>query len=120
ACECAICLSCHPEGPVRLPCGHVFCGACVEPWLRRCALCPTCRRDLRPPLAALRGGGSHEANTGRFLSARCPSPAAAGLGTRHASHPAPLAPAAAPHLAPGAAVDAASEATSEPTGTMRR
>lgn len=48
--ECAICL--YPGDnsdrcPVRLPCGHVFCADCVAPWLKRCALCPTCRRDSR-------------------------------------------------------------------------
>jgi hypothetical protein len=43
--DCAICLA-NPEQPVRLPCGHVFCTQCVAPWLRKCALCPMCRKDL--------------------------------------------------------------------------
>mmetsp|Transcript_65740 Transcript_65740/g.140629 ORF Transcript_65740/g.140629 Transcript_65740/m.140629 type:complete len:452 (-) Transcript_65740:104-1459(-) len=49
--ECAICFtgSLTPQQqPLRLPCGHSFCSECVMPWLRRCALCPMCRRDLRP------------------------------------------------------------------------
>lgn len=48
--ECAICFRDWGEPlaePLALPCGHVFCSACVEPWLRRCAVCPMCRRDLR-------------------------------------------------------------------------
>lgn len=51
ALECAICLAGCADEPLRLPCGHVFCNACVEPWLRRCALCPMCRCDLRPALS---------------------------------------------------------------------
>lgn len=44
--ECAICFQACSK-PLRLPCKHMFCGLCVEPWLRKCALCPMCRRDLR-------------------------------------------------------------------------
>lgn len=56
--ECAICFGPpEPGGPpcVRLPCApkqHVFHVACVLPWLRKASLCPTCRQDLRPMLAA--------------------------------------------------------------------
>jgi len=60
--ECAVCLTC-PEEPMRLPCGHSFCTDCVMPWLKRCSLCPLCRKDLhsqadlltgsRPPPAVL-------------------------------------------------------------------
>lgn len=46
--ECAICFECR-SGPLVLPCGHSFCADCVEPWLRRCGLCPMCRAELRPP-----------------------------------------------------------------------
>lgn len=48
--ECAICFSAASRGPLRLPCGHCFCGECVVPWLKKCALCPMCRADLRPML----------------------------------------------------------------------
>jgi len=47
--DCAVCLA-HQERPLRLPCGHVFCGECVVPWLKKCALCPMCREDMRPHL----------------------------------------------------------------------
>mmetsp|Transcript_3779 Transcript_3779/g.11550 ORF Transcript_3779/g.11550 Transcript_3779/m.11550 type:complete len:212 (+) Transcript_3779:30-665(+) len=50
---CAVCLDdlCPSEDRscVRLPCGggHVFHLACVEPWFRKCSLCPKCRQPLR-------------------------------------------------------------------------
>jgi len=47
--ECAVCLL-NRRKPLCLPCGHGFCCECVEPWLRRCGLCPMCRQDLRPYL----------------------------------------------------------------------
>lgn len=46
--ECAICFS-NCRAPLRLPCKHNFCASCVEPWLRKCSLCPMCRGDLRRP-----------------------------------------------------------------------
>ena len=70
--ECAICYT-HFELPlinqlsrqaciVRLPCGgsHVFHYRCVEPWLRKGRICPTCRQTVQPRssrgLPASRGG----------------------------------------------------------------
>jgi len=54
--ECSICFDGRGQPmqqPVRLPCNHTFCAACVTPWLRRCALCPMCRKDLHScPLTA--------------------------------------------------------------------
>lgn len=47
--DCAVCLLARQK-PLCLPCGHKFCCDCVEPWLRRCGLCPMCRQDLRPHL----------------------------------------------------------------------
>lgn len=53
--ECAVCFcGLDAKGPlcVRLPCApqHIFHLACVQPWLRKASLCPTCRRDIRPLL----------------------------------------------------------------------
>ena len=46
--QCSIC--CHVYKPqqqvTRLPCGHFYHVACVEPWLRRHCTCPTCRYEL--------------------------------------------------------------------------
>lgn len=52
--NCAICLEgligelpeCRSRGLLRLPCGHVFHGACAEPWLVREATCPMCRQPV--------------------------------------------------------------------------
>lgn len=56
--ECAICVSAVSRGLLRLPCGHSFCGECVVPWLRKCALCPMCRGDLRLLLDRETSGGA--------------------------------------------------------------
>lgn len=58
--ECAVCLTC-PEQALRLPCGHIFCSQCVVPWLRRCSLCPLCRKDLAFNSKRKSSRGSNEA-----------------------------------------------------------
>lgn len=51
--DCAICFSPmkldQKDSVIRLPCGgaHVFHFKCIEPWLRRARLCPTCRQTLK-------------------------------------------------------------------------
>jgi len=76
--ECAVCYTC-PQRPLLLPCRHAFCAECVVPWLRRCALCPMCRQDLRPNLESLHHNAS--------VAAMPTSPAAAGRkGTRSGAH----------------------------------
>eukprot|EP00933_Yihiella_yeosuensis_P053686 TRINITY_DN51959_c0_g1_i1.p1 TRINITY_DN51959_c0_g1~~TRINITY_DN51959_c0_g1_i1.p1 ORF type:complete len:218 (-),score=31.09 TRINITY_DN51959_c0_g1_i1:224-877(-) len=61
--DCPICMRSLRPGPnsckvdpgsnmnviVRLPCGgdHLFHWQCVQPWLSRCRLCPTCRREVQ-------------------------------------------------------------------------
>jgi len=46
--ECSICLDCQKVGDlaVRLPCGHFFHKRCIEPWVKRNAICPTCRAPV--------------------------------------------------------------------------
>jgi hypothetical protein len=40
--ECAICLDAVTV-PLKLPCDHIFCEACVMSWMQREATCPCCR-----------------------------------------------------------------------------
>ena len=46
--KCPICFVDFPRNEskfaLRLPCGHVFHGACVQVWLSKESTCPTCRR----------------------------------------------------------------------------
>mmetsp|Transcript_47939 Transcript_47939/g.113959 ORF Transcript_47939/g.113959 Transcript_47939/m.113959 type:complete len:475 (+) Transcript_47939:136-1560(+) len=60
ALECSICFGTVPDGRPcwSLPCApqHVFHVDCVQPWLRKASLCPTCRTDLRPLLRTARAG----------------------------------------------------------------
>ncbi len=46
--DCSICLETLLEGDelVRLPCGHRFHSACLDPWVRTCGDCPYCRRGI--------------------------------------------------------------------------
>jgi hypothetical protein len=39
--RCTVCLD-TPTEPVRLPCGHIFCYACVHRWLQEHDVCPMC------------------------------------------------------------------------------
>jgi E3 ubiquitin-protein ligase RNFT1 len=40
--ECAICLE-SLNVPLKLPCDHIFCEACLMSWMQREATCPCCR-----------------------------------------------------------------------------
>lgn len=46
--DCAICLCERRAGDVaaEMPCGHLFCVECIEPWLARSSSCPVCRYEL--------------------------------------------------------------------------
>lgn len=46
--DCGICLETFMEGDelIRLPCGHRFHSACLDPWVRKCGDCPFCRRGI--------------------------------------------------------------------------
>lgn len=45
---CAVCCDCFNLGDevVSLPCSHRYHVACIKPWLRRKASCPTCRSTI--------------------------------------------------------------------------
>ena len=30
-----------------LPCNHIYCEKCLEPWLKKSVMCPMCKRDIR-------------------------------------------------------------------------
>ncbi|XP_057426965.1 probable E3 ubiquitin-protein ligase RHY1A [Lotus japonicus] len=46
--DCSICLESFTDGDelIRLPCGHKFHSACLDPWIRCCGDCPYCRRCI--------------------------------------------------------------------------
>ncbi|KAJ1397307.1 Zinc finger, RING-type [Sesbania bispinosa] len=46
--DCGICLESFTDGDelIRLPCGHKFHSACLDPWIRCCGDCPYCRRCI--------------------------------------------------------------------------
>ena len=69
---CVVCRDDFEEGGrcVRLPCGHHFHRACVAPWLRRHATCPTCR-------AAVGDAASTPSSTAAEPDASSPTSAAA-------------------------------------------
>ena len=48
--ECYICLKNFKRGGrvIKLPCSHMFCEACLKPWLKQNSTCPTCKFNLKP------------------------------------------------------------------------
>jgi len=46
--NCVVCMEAPKEGDElwRMPCGHTFHSACLEPWLAERNTCPTCRHEL--------------------------------------------------------------------------
>mmetsp|Transcript_25986 Transcript_25986/g.41835 ORF Transcript_25986/g.41835 Transcript_25986/m.41835 type:complete len:394 (+) Transcript_25986:98-1279(+) len=55
--ECSICLDIQKVGDlaVKLACGHFFHKRCIGPWIKRSAICPTCRN----PISSTPRGGSN-------------------------------------------------------------
>eukprot|EP01084_Bolivina_argentea_P082587 149523_1 len=47
--QCIICLECPPEDPLRLKCGHVFCGDCIALQIHRKKYCPICKSPRKVP-----------------------------------------------------------------------
>lgn len=45
--ECYICLKYFKNFALKLPCGHLFCKECLEPWLKTNSTCPTCKKRLK-------------------------------------------------------------------------
>ena len=43
--HCVICQEVFTN-PIRLNCGHTFCGKCIEHWFLSCYKCPTCRSKV--------------------------------------------------------------------------
>ena len=54
--QCSICCSTAAACCAAVPCGHVFCRACLAPWLRRKRSCPNCNApvDARVPFVEIR------------------------------------------------------------------
>ena len=53
--SCSVCLSDIESGEnmKKLPCGHCYHSPCIDTWLLRSRICPTCRHDsTKPPTAA--------------------------------------------------------------------
>lgn len=46
--ECSICKDemCARTVAIVLPCDHIFCEGCIEPWLKRQRTCPMCRAEV--------------------------------------------------------------------------
>ena len=48
--ECYICLQTFKKTKTirQLPCEHMFCEACLKPWLKKNSVCPICKYELKP------------------------------------------------------------------------
>jgi len=55
--DCSICQG-QLDGPISLPCGHLFCEECVSEWLDREPTCPLCRSQVTPGRFQLGGSAS--------------------------------------------------------------
>lgn len=55
--ECSICQD-EFRSPLRLTCGHIFCGSCIGEWLDREATCPMCRSVVRRATLRPKNDGS--------------------------------------------------------------
>jgi hypothetical protein len=47
--ECYICLKnfIRNTNIIKLPCRHMFCETCINPWLKHNSFCPTCKYKLK-------------------------------------------------------------------------
>jgi hypothetical protein len=44
--ECPICQEVFQQATRLSPCGHVYCGPCIQEWLTKSKSCPTCRTPV--------------------------------------------------------------------------
>jgi hypothetical protein len=47
--ECYICLKNFVRNSIimKLPCNHLFCESCINPWLKHNSFCPTCKSKFK-------------------------------------------------------------------------
>lgn len=44
--QCPICYTTTLAEPIKTECNHIFCLACLEPWIEKSNTCPSCRKVL--------------------------------------------------------------------------
>jgi hypothetical protein len=55
------------ENPVRIPCGHIYCGDCIKTWLADSSTCPLCRRDFAIELTGVEPESDTDTNSEEAL-----------------------------------------------------
>lgn len=69
-CTCSVCLRVFCD-PTILPCGHVFCAACIHQWVdQERAACPLCNAKTAPRQLTVLAGFSRLCSAARHMTAR--------------------------------------------------